>query len=67
MAITFPANPEPGQEYVADNTATYQWTGTLWSTLVPWDNRQSQYVADGGGADQTFNENFDNTLDGGTA
>jgi hypothetical protein len=67
MAITFPANPESGQEYVADNTVTYQWTGTLWSTLVPWDNRQSQYVVDGGNADQTFNENFDNILDGGTA
>jgi hypothetical protein len=67
MAITFPANPESGQEYVAENTVTYQWTGTLWSTLVPWDNRQSVYVAEGGGADQTFNENFDNILDGGTA
>ncbi len=67
MAITFPTSPTVGQEYVADNTVTYQWTGTLWSTLVPWDNRQAQYVAEGGGADQAFNENFDNILDGGTA
>ena len=67
MAITFPPNPEPGQEYVADNTVTYQWTGTSWSTLVPWDNGQTQYVADGGVADQTYNEILDNTIGGGGA
>ena len=28
--ITFPADPEVGQEYVADNSATYQWSGVLY-------------------------------------
>jgi hypothetical protein len=66
-AITFPTSPEIGQEYVADNSATYQWTGSTWSTLVPWVNGRAQYVADGGVADQAYNDNLDNTLGGGGA
>lgn len=67
MAITFPTDPELGQEYVADNSATYQWTGSHWSTQVPWVNGRSQYVADGGVADQIYNDNLDNTIGGGGA
>jgi len=67
MAITFPTDPVTGQEYVADNSVTYQWTGNFWSTKVPWVNGRSQYVADGGVADQTYNDNIDNTIDGGGA
>jgi hypothetical protein len=67
MAITFPTSPTLGQEYVADNSATYQWTGSAWSTQVPWLAGRSQYVADGGVADQTYNDNLDNTLGGGGA
>jgi hypothetical protein len=65
MAITFPTEPEFGQEYVADNSATYQWTGSVWSTLTPWLAGRSQFVVDGGVADQSYNDNLDNTLDGG--
>ncbi len=67
MAITFPTEPVIGQEYVADNSATYQWTGSTWSTQIPWLAGRSQYVADGGGADRVYNDNLDNTLDGGGA
>jgi hypothetical protein len=67
MAITFPTDPELGQEYVADNSATYQWIGSRWSTQVPWLAGRAQYVVDGGGADQTYNDNLDNTLGGGGA
>ena len=63
--ITFPTDPTLGQEYVADNSATYQWTGNSWSTLTPWLAGRSQYVADGSGAGFTYNDNLDNTLDGG--
>ena len=65
MAITFPTEPVTGQEFVGDNSVTYQWTGSIWSTLVPWLAGRAQYVAEGGFADQTYNDNLDNTIDGG--
>jgi len=64
MAITFPTDPEIGQEYVADNTATYQWTGSIWSTLAPWSTGISQFVIDGSYADQNYIDNLDITIDG---
>jgi hypothetical protein len=67
MAITFPADPAVGQEYVADNSATYQWTGSAWSTLTPWLAGRSQFVVDGGFSGQTYNDDLDNTLEGGGA
>ena len=67
MALTFPTEPTLGQEYVADNSATYQWTGSAWSTQMPWLNGRAQFVADGGVAGFTYNNNLDNTLDGGGA
>lgn len=67
MAVTFPTDPTIGQEYVADNSATYQWTGSAWSTLVPWLNGRAQFVADGGISVQSYNDNIDYTLDGGGA
>ena len=67
MAITFPADPAVGQEYVADNSATYQWSGSAWSTLIPWLAGRSQFVVDGGGAGFTYNDDLDNTLEGGGA
>ena len=67
MTIVFPTDPTLGQEYVADNSATYQWTGNSWSTLTPWLTGRSQFVVDGGVAGSTYNENLDNTLDLGGA
>lgn len=67
MTITFPSTPALGQEFVADNSVTYQWTGAVWSTLTPWLTGRSQFVVDGGVAGSTYNENLDNTLDGGGA
>lgn len=67
MAITFPIEPELGQEYVAENSATYQWTGSAWSTVLPWINNRTEFVIDGGVADQIYNDNIDYTLEGGGA
>lgn len=67
MAITFPTDPTLGQEYVVDNSATYQWSGSAWSTAIPWLNGRAQFVADGGVAEQTYNNDLDNTIGGGGA
>lgn len=64
-AITFPTNPVIGQEYVGDNSVTYQWTGDRWSSAVPAINGRSQWIADGGNAGTPYNTALDNTLEGG--
>ena len=62
MTITFPQNPELGQEYLPDNGVTYEWQGTHWSNKVPTEAGRAFYTAVGGFADT---ESFNRTLDGG--
>jgi hypothetical protein len=65
MAITFPTSPTLGQEFVGDNSVTYQWAGNRWSTAVPALAGRSSYIAVGGSASTEYNEDLDNTIDGG--
>jgi hypothetical protein len=44
MALSFPSNPEVGDEYVGDNGVTYIWDG------VKWAGQLTQSSAPGGGA-----------------
>jgi hypothetical protein len=62
MTITFPENPNLGQEYLADNGVTYEWQGTYWSNAVPTAAGTAYYTAVGGFANT---ETFNRTLDGG--
>ena len=64
MVITFPENPDVGQEFVGSNSVTYQWTGEFWSTSVPALAGRSKYVAEGGSATSEYNEALDTTIDG---
>lgn len=66
-AITFPTNPTVGQEYIPDNAAVYVWLGDRWSTAWPVQRGQAYSVADGGYSATTYNEQTDNTIDGGGA
>jgi hypothetical protein len=65
MAITFPQNPTVGQEFLADNTVTYVWTGSHWNSGIPIHNGTAEYAVYGGSASSVYNELLDNTLDGG--
>lgn len=65
MAITFPTHPTIGQEFLADNTVTYVWTGSLWNTSIPIHNGTAEYAYYGGSASSVYNDLLDNTLDGG--
>jgi hypothetical protein len=62
MTITFPTNPQQGQEFLADNGVTYEWQGTHWSNAVPTAAGRAYYTAVGGFANT---ETFNRTLDGG--
>lgn len=64
MAITFPQHPTLGQEFVGDNSVTYQWTGEYWSTAVPALAGRAKYVAVGGDAFTEYNNDLDTTIDG---
>lgn len=64
MAITFPTDPNVGQEFVGNNSVTYQWTGDRWSSAIPALNGKSHWVVDGGDA-SPYNSALDSTLDGG--
>ena len=66
MALEFPQNPTLGDLFLADNTATYVWTGVAWDTSIPIHNGTAIY-ADVGGVASTVYTVLDNTLDGGTA
>ena len=66
-SIHFPANPAVGQEYLADNSVTYIWTGTYWSAKEALVTRKAQYAIDGLHADSVYDPMTDITLDGGTA
>lgn len=65
MALTFPTNPTVGQEFLADNTVTYVWTGSAWNTSIPIHNGTAEYAYYGGSASSVYNDLLDNTLDGG--
>ena len=67
MALTFPTTPTLGQIYIGDNSVTYQWMGTYWSSASPAIHGLSETVYEGGQADQTYNELTDNTIEGGGA
>jgi hypothetical protein len=66
-AIHFPANPTVGQEYLADNSVSYVWTGDRWSAKQAIETRQAQYAIDGLYAGSAYNPITDITLDGGAA
>jgi hypothetical protein len=67
MAITFPANPTIGQEFLPDNGVTYNWTGSYWSSAVPMQTGKSFYTAVGGNANTVFDGLFNNEIGGGGA
>ena len=67
MALTFPTTPTLGQIYIGDNSVTYQWMGTYWSSASPAIHGFTQPVYEGGQADQTYNELTDNTIERGGA
>ena len=66
-AISFPPAPTVGQDYLADNSVSYVWTGDRWSAKLALETRQAQYALDGLYADSEYNPLVDITLDGGTA
>jgi hypothetical protein len=66
-AISFPPNPAISQEYLADNSVSYVWTGNRWSAKQALETRKSEYALDGLYADSEYNPLIDITLDGGTA
>jgi hypothetical protein len=66
-AIHFPSNPTVGQDYLADNSVSYVWTGDRWSAKQALETRQAQYAIDGLYADSLYDPLVDITLDGGTA
>ena len=65
MAITFPTQPRLGQEFLADNSVTYIWTGNTWNSAIPIHLGTAEYTYVGGSASQVYNDKLDNTLDGG--
>jgi hypothetical protein len=66
-SIHFPANPTVGQDYLADNSISYVWTGDRWSAKQALETRISEYTLDGLYSDSLYNPIVDITLDGGTA
>jgi hypothetical protein len=67
MAIIFPVNPAVGQNYLADNTVTYIWTGDRWSAKQALTTQQALYALDGLYAGSVYDPLIDIELDGGTA
>lgn len=66
-AIIFPSNPVTGQEFVASNGATYIFSGSYWSSVTAIEDGTASYIYEGDYSDATYDEIFDNTLDGGDA
>ena len=60
MTITFPRNPQVGDDFLADNGSTYVWTGDRWSSSQAVQAGLAQPVFDGEYADATT----DTTVDG---
>ena len=61
--IEFPLGPAVGQTFVAENTVTYTWMGSYWTSVQAIGAGTAKYYRDGGRADSTFIDE----LDGGTA
>ena len=62
--IDFPTNPTMGDEFLADNGATYIWMGDRWSGSYAVVTGAAQPVIDGEDA-SPYNSALDNTLEGG--
>jgi hypothetical protein len=67
MALNFPNSPTTGQIFVGDNTVTYVYTGDRWSSALAMYLGVTNYVYEGGFANETFNPLLDNVVDGGDA
>lgn len=67
MALNFPDNPTTGQIFVGDNTVTYVYTGDRWSSALAMHLGKTNFVYEGGFADETYNPLLDNIIDGGDA
>ena len=66
-ALTFPQNPQLGQEFVATNGVTYTWLG-YWSSSSPMTGGNSYFVYEGGDAVYDVTNDINGLeLDGGNA
>jgi hypothetical protein len=68
--VQFPSSPTLGQQYVADNTATYTWLGDRWNSATAILNSTAAFYYEGGRAitwATPTNNPQDIELDGGTA
>ena len=61
--ITFPSNPQVGDDYVADNGSTYIWTGAFWSSALSVITGRAEPIVNGGDA-TPYSATIDNTLEG---
>ena len=64
--ITFPTNPEIGDDFLAHNGTTYIWMGDRWSGAQAVLSGRADPFFDGEYASSTYNPNSDTTLDGNT-
>ena len=67
MALNFPNNPTTGQIFVGDNTVTYIYAGDRWSSALAMQLGVTNFVYEGGVANETFNPLIDSVIDGGDA
>ena len=65
IVITFPTNPQLGDEFLAYNGKTYVWLGDRWSGAQAVAVGRAAPFYDGEYASSTYNSNIDTTLDGG--
>lgn len=65
--IQMPTNPTVGQQYVAQNTITYEWTGDRWSSAIPAENGTAVFSINNGSPYFIFDPYLDTTIDGGPA
>jgi C1A family cysteine protease len=63
--IQFPTDPAVGQEYLAENTVTYIWTGDRWSAARAITTKKYVFAVNGSYADWEYNPVIDDLLDGG--
>jgi hypothetical protein len=65
--IQMPTNPTVGQQYVAQNTVTYEWTGDRWSAAIPLQNGTAVFAVNNGYADFVYDPYLDDIINGGPA
>lgn len=63
--IKFPTNPAVGQEFLAENTVTYIYTGDRWSAARAIATKKYYFSINGSYADWEYNPAIDELLDGG--